>query len=143
MRISDWSSDVCSSDLFDARDQVLIRIERQEGGDVAQQTAVSKVKEALADAVVEYRRIEFVGPTVGEELQVTTVWAVLAAIGAILLYVWFRFEWQFGIAAIAALAHDCISIIGLFSLLGLSFDLSAVAAVLTIDRKSTRLNSSH
>src|SRR3546814_2556255 len=125
MRISDWSSDVCSSDLFDARDQVLIRIERQEGGDVAQQTAVSKVKEALADAVVEYRRIEFVGPTVGEELQVTTVWAVLAAIGAILLYVWFRFEWQFGIAAIAALAHACISIIGLFSLLGLSFELSA------------------
>src|SRR3546814_19358338 len=102
MRISDWSSDVCSSDLFDARDQVLIRIERQEGGDVAQQTAVSKVKEALADAVVEYRRIEFVGPTVGEELQVTTVWAVLASIDAILLSVWFRFEWQFGIPAVAA-----------------------------------------
>src|SRR3546814_16107283 len=112
MRISDWSSDVCASDLA--------------------------VKKALTDTVVEYRRIEFVGPTVGEELQETTIWAVLAALGAIMLYVWFRFEWQFGIAAIAALAHDCISIIGLFSLLGISFDLSAVAAVLTIARSEER-----
>lgn len=117
---------------FGAPDDVLIRIQRQEGGDEAQRVAVDAVKKALGDRVVEYRRTEFVGPTVGEELQETTIWAVLAAVGAILLYVWFRFEWQFGVAAIVALTHDVISIIGLFALFQFPFDLSTVAAVLTV-----------
>lgn len=117
---------------FGAPDDVMIRIQRQEGGDEAQQAAVAAVKEALEGVVAEYRRTETVGPTVGEELQEAAIIAVLAAIGAILVYIWFRFEWQFGLAAVTALVHDVISTIGLFSLLQLEFNLATVAAVLTI-----------
>jgi preprotein translocase subunit SecF len=117
---------------FGEPDVVLIRVQRQDGGDNAQQVAVTKVKDALGDSVVEYRRTEFVGPTVGAELQESAFLAVVAAIGAILVYVWFRFEWQFGVGAVVALAHDVISTVGLFSLLGLDFNLSTVAALLTI-----------
>jgi len=117
---------------FGAPDVVLIRLERQQGGDNAQQVAVGKVKEALGDSVSEYRRTEFVGPTVGKELQESAFLAVLAAIGAIMVYVWFRFEWQYGVGAIVALGHDVLSTIGLFSLFAFDFNLSTVAAVLTI-----------
>jgi len=117
---------------FGAPDDVLIRIQRQEGGDQAQQAAIDRVKEALGDQVAEYRRIEFVGPTVGAELQESATWAVLAAVGAILLYIWFRFEWQFGVGATVALTHDVLTTIGLFSLLQLEFNLATVAAILTI-----------
>ncbi len=117
---------------FGAPDVVLIRIQRQPGGDEAQQAAVTAIKEALGDTVEEYRRTETVGPTVGEELKEAAIIAVLAAIGAILVYIWFRFEWQFGVAAVVALLHDVISTIGLFSLLKLDFNLATVAAILTI-----------
>lgn len=117
---------------FGQPDVVLIRVQRQEGGDAAQQVAVETVKQAIDDSVAEYRRTELVGPTVGAELQESAFWAVLAAIGAILLYIWFRFEWQFGVGAVIALAHDVISTIGLFALLSLEFNLATVAAILTI-----------
>lgn len=137
--IADLRSKVGSLDLgdislqeFGEPDVVLIRVQRQEGGDNEQQAAVAKVKAALGDIVTEYRRTEFVGPTVGAELQESAVLAVLAAIGAILVYVWFRFEWQFGVGAVIALTHDVISTVGLFSLLALDFNLSTVAALLTI-----------
>ncbi len=117
---------------FGEPDVVLIRIQRQEGGDEAQQEAVAAVKEALGGTVKEYRRTETVGPTVGEELREAAIIAVLAAIGAILVYVWFRFEWQFGVAAVIALLHDVISTIGLFALFQLEFNLATVAAILTI-----------
>jgi len=110
---------------------VLIRIQRQDGGEKAQQEAVSKVKSALGEKV-EYRRTEFVGPKVSDELFWDGVLAVGLAIFAILVYIWFRFEWQFGMGAVVALSHDVISTIGIFSLLGLEFNLSTVAAVLTI-----------
>lgn len=117
---------------FGSADVVLLRVQRQEGGDNAQQEAVAKIKGAIGDQVVEYRRTELVGPTVGAELQESAIWAVIAAIGAILLYIWFRFEWQFGIGAVIALTHDVITTIGLFSLISLEFNLATVAAVLTI-----------
>ncbi len=117
---------------FGSADDVLIRIQRQDGGDSAQQKAIDVVKSALGSTVVEYRRTEFVGPTVGAELKRAATWAVLAAIGAILLYIWLRFEWQFGVGAVVALGHDVITTIGLFSLLALEFNLATVAAVLTI-----------
>lgn len=117
---------------FGEDDVVLIRIQRQEGGDAAQQAAVEAVKDALGATVAEYRRTETVGPTVGEELMWAAIEAVSAAVGAILIYIWFRFEWQFGIAAVAALVHDVVSTIGLFSLTQLEFNLATVAAVLTI-----------
>ncbi len=116
---------------FGEVDEVLIRIQRQGGEEDGQIQAIAAVQEALGDAV-EYRRTEFVGPTVGQELIEAGTLAVLLAIGAILLYIWFRFEWQFGICAVAALVHDVISTIGLFSLIQHEFNLATVAALLTI-----------
>jgi len=116
---------------FGAPDDVLIRLQEQDGGEEAQQAAVSLVKDALGSNV-EYRRTEFVGPKVSDELFWDGIYAVTAAIFAILVYIWFRFEWQFGLAAVIALLHDVLSTIGLFALLGLEFNLSTVAAVLTI-----------
>ncbi len=110
---------------------VLIRIQRQDGGDGAQQEAVDAVKGALDDDVT-YRRTEFVGPQVSEELLEDGIMAVSLAILAILVYIWFRFEWQFGVGAVIALVHDVITTIGIFALLGFEFNLSTVAAVLTI-----------
>lgn len=117
---------------FGAADDILIRVQRQPGGDAAQQVAVSKIKEALGDSVSEYRRTELVGPKVSDELFWNGVYAVGSAILAIMIYIWFRFEWQFGLSAVAALLHDVLSIIGIFALLGFEFNLSTVAAVLTI-----------
>ena len=116
---------------FGAPDEILIRIQRQDGGEGAQQVAVEKVKAALGTGV-EYRRTEFVGPKVSDELFWDGVSAVAAAIFAILMYIWFRFEWQFGICAVVALVHDVFSTIGIFALLGMEFNLSTVAAILTI-----------
>jgi len=117
---------------FGSPDVVLIRVQRQEGGDEAQQAAVSKIHDTLGKDVVEYRRTETVGPTVGAELEWDAILAVSSAIAAILVYVWFRFEWQFGLAAVLALLHDVISTLGLFALLQIEFNLATVAAVLTI-----------
>ncbi|MBL4721386.1 MAG: protein translocase subunit SecF [Alphaproteobacteria bacterium] len=117
---------------FGTSDDVLIRIQKQDGGDSGQQAAIDAVKSALGDGVLEYRRTEFVGPTVGAELRESATYALLAAMLAILVYVWFRFEWQFGIGAVLALLHDVITTIGLFSLIQLEFNLATVAAVLTI-----------
>ena len=116
---------------FGAPNDILIRIQKQPGGDAAQQVAVNLVKTSLGSGI-EYRRTEFVGPKVSSELFLDGLIAVAAAILAILAYVWFRFEWQFGLGAVIALTHDVIATIGVFSLTGLEFNLSSVAAVLTI-----------
>jgi len=116
---------------FGQPNDVLIRIQRQDGGAQEQQQAVQKIKDVLGQGI-EYRRTEFVGPKVSSELFLDGVLAVTLAIGAILIYVWFRFEWQFGLGAVIALTHDVISTIGIFALLGLEFNLTTVAAVLTI-----------
>ncbi len=81
---------------------------------------------------VDYRRIEFVGPQVGSELKLKGLYAVLLSLLGIMTYIWFRFEWQFGVAAIVALAHDAIATLGLFAFTGMEFNLSTVAAVLMI-----------
>ncbi len=116
---------------FGAPTDILIRVQKQEGGEKAQQKAVEKVKSALGPGV-EYRRTEFVGPKVSEELFWDGVIAVICAIIGILAYVWFRFEWQFGLGAVVALLHDVLSTIGIFAFTGLEFNLSTVAAILTI-----------
>ena len=110
---------------------VLIRVERQPGGAKEQNQAVEKVKSTLGSDV-DYRRIEFVGPKVSGELVEAGITAVLLALAAMLLYIWFRFEWQFGVGAVVALVHDVLLTIGVFSILGLEFNLSTVAAILTI-----------
>ncbi len=110
---------------------VLIRVQRQPGDDAEQQRAVEALKSALGDGY-EYRRTEFVGPKVGDELiQDATIAVVLTMLG-IMGYIWFRYEWQFGINALIAVFHDVITTVGLFALIGMEFNLSTVAAVLTI-----------
>ncbi len=116
---------------FGAPDDVLIRVERQSGGEKAQQQVIIKIRSALGDSV-DYRRTEVVGPTVSEELKVNGAIAVITAILAVLIYIWFRFEWQFSLGAVAALVHDVLLTIGVFSVLQLEFNLSIIAAILTI-----------
>jgi preprotein translocase subunit SecF/SecD/SecF fusion protein len=115
---------------FGAPSDVLIRVEQQET-DAEQQTALKKVIDALGDQYTQ-RRVEVVGPAVSSELRTTGFLAVAAGILAICAYVWFRFEWQFAAGAIVALAHDVLLVAGIFALLQFEFDLSIVAALLTI-----------
>ncbi|MEP3277005.1 MAG: protein translocase subunit SecF [Stappiaceae bacterium] len=116
---------------FGAPNEVLVRIERQQGDDQAQQRVVALVKEEFGDTV-EYQRTEVVGPRVSGELAQAGTIAVIASLMAVLIYIWFRFEWQFALGAIIALMHDVILTIGMFSVLRLDFSLSSIAAILTI-----------
>ena len=115
---------------FGAANAVLIRIASQPT-EQEQQQSIAKVKEALGEAV-EYRRVEIVGPTISGELIAGGTLAVVVAMIGILIYVWFRFEWQFGVAAIASLVHDITATIGLYAILQLEFNVSSIAAILTI-----------
>lgn len=110
---------------------VLIRIVRQEGGDEAQQQAVAKVQDAFGDEV-DYRRVEVVGPRVSGELAQDGTLGVLIALIGIMVYVWFRFEWQYAVGAVIATLHDVVLTIGLFAVMQLEFNLSSIAAILTI-----------
>ena len=109
----------------------LVRVERRGADDKAQQETVRRVEDALKPDIV-IRRTEVVGAAVSDELKQAGLLAVVCAIVGILLYIWFRFEWQFGVAAILALLHDTLIVMGAFSLLRLEFGLSEVAAVLTL-----------
>ena len=116
---------------FGAPTDVLIRVEEQPGGELAQQAVITKVR-AVLDESVEVRRVEIVGPRVSAELVQSGTLAVLAAIFAVLVYIWIRFEWQYAVGAIAALVHDVVLTIGMFALLQIEFNLSSLAAILTI-----------
>src|SRR6478752_4223350 len=110
---------------------VLIRVAEQPGGDAAQQEAVQKVRGALGNAV-EYRRVEVVGPRVSGELLAFGMVGLMLAILAILIYLWFRFEWQFALGAMIANVHDIVLTIGFMSISQVDFDLTSIAALLTI-----------
>lgn len=112
-------------------DDILIRVETQPGGDGAQQAAMHKVIDALGPGF-EQRRVEVVGPAVSSELRRNGIIAVFGSLAAIVLYVWVRFDWQFAFGAIVALAHDVLLVAGIFALFQLEFDLSIVAALLTV-----------
>jgi preprotein translocase subunit SecF len=116
---------------FGAPDDVLIRISEQPGGDAAQQAAVQKVRDALGDEV-DYRRVEVVGPSVSTELLAYGTIGLVLAILAILIYLWFRFEWQFALGAMIANVHDLVLTVGFMSLTHIDFDLTSIAALLTI-----------
>lgn len=115
-----------------ANNDLLIRI--QSSKDEEQAQTVAKVKEVLATQLEapDYRKIEYVGPTVGEELMRAGITSVLLSFAAIMVYVWFRFEWQYGVGAILALLHDAIMIVGFFAVTRYEFSLTAIAAILTI-----------
>jgi preprotein translocase subunit SecF len=110
---------------------VLIRIPQQPGGEGAQQAAVGKVRAALGDSV-DYRRVEVVGPRVSTELLAYGTIGLMLAIMGILIYLWFRFEWQFALGAMIANVHDLVLTIGFMSLTQIDFDLTSIAALLTI-----------
>ncbi len=116
---------------FGSPDDVLIRIAEQPGGDAAQQTAVTKVRGTLGDEV-NYRRVEVVGPRVSGELLSYGVIGLVLAIFCILIYLWFRFEWQFALGAMIANVHDLVLTIGFMSITQIDFDLTSIAALLTI-----------
>ena len=116
---------------FGAPTDVLIRISQQAGGEAAQQAAVTKVRQALGEEV-EYRRVEVVGPRVSTELLAYGTIGLVLAIFAILLYLWFRFEWQFALGAMIANVHDIVLTIGFMSITQIDFDLTSIAALLTI-----------
>ncbi len=116
---------------FGGPSDVLIRIAEQPGGDAAQQAAVQKVRQTLGDAV-EYRRVEVVGPRVSSELLAYGMLGLMLAIVGILIYLWFRFEWQFALGAMIANVHDIVLTIGFMSISQVDFDLTSIAALLTI-----------
>ncbi len=116
---------------FGGPSEVLIRIAEQPGGDAAQQEAVKKVKAALGSGI-EYRRVEVVGPRVSGELLSYGVVGLMLAILSILIYLWFRFEWQFALGAMIANVHDLVLTIGFMSVTQIDFDLTSIAALLTI-----------
>ena len=116
---------------FGAPTDVLIRIPEQPGGEQAQQAAVAKVRGALGDEV-DYRRVEVVGPRVSTELLAKGTIGLVLAIFSILVYLWFRFEWQFALGAMIANVHDLVLTVGFMSLTQIDFDLTSIAALLTI-----------
>jgi len=116
---------------FGSDRDVMIRVPRQPGDDKAQAQAVETVKKTLGDKI-DFRSVESVGPKVGGELIWKGVMATVLALLAIALYVWFRFEWQFGVGAMISTFHDVITTVGLFALLQIEFNLTTLAAILTV-----------
>lgn len=116
---------------FGAPNDVLIRVGTQQAGENAEQTVIDKVRGEIQDQY-DFRRVEVVGPTVSGELAKQGTIAMLIALVGILLYVWFRFEWQFAVGAIVATVHDVVMTIGFFVITGLEFNQSSLAAILTI-----------
>ena len=131
--------DVSISEVFDPAfraDQhvAMIRIQAQEGVEAVTPQTIQAVEDVLraVDPAISFPSVESVGPKVSAEL----IWLAVLAVGAgslgILIYVWLRFEWQFAVGAVAALVHDVVVTVGIFALFQLKFDLTIVAALLTI-----------
>ena len=131
--------DVTITEVFDPtfeddQNVAMIRIQAQDGQEAVSVQVVSDVQAALQTVRpdIEFISVESVGPKVSGELIQTAVIAVMLAIGAVLIYIWLRFEWQFAAGAVLALVHDVILTIGVFSELQIKFDLAIIAALLTI-----------
>lgn len=112
-------------------DTFMIKIPGREADGDIQKTLSAEVQAALGDQV-EFRRVEYVGPQVGKELIMTGIKAFIYSMIGIMLYIWMRYEWQFGVAGVASLVHDVIATLLFFMLTGIEFDLSTVAAVLLV-----------
>jgi preprotein translocase subunit SecF len=113
-----------------SQSDIMIRLQQQPGGDQAQQVALNKIKDALGHHV-EYRSVQSVGPKAGSELIEKGIWAVIWALIAMMIYIWVRFDWKFGICAIFALLHDCFAIMAMYVFTGMEFGTSAIVAILT------------
>ncbi|CAO3353195.1 protein translocase subunit SecF [Azospirillum palustre] len=119
---------------FGSPQDVLIRLERQPGDDAAQQVAADKVRNTLAQSIpgTQVRRVEAVGASVSGELFANGMLALGLAMLAMLVYIWFRFEWQFGFGAVVTLILDITKIVGFYAITDIQFNLTAVAAILTV-----------
>ena len=131
--------DVTITEVFDptfaANEHVaMVRIQAQEGDESVAIQTITDVEAALqtVDPTLTFPSVESVGPKVSGELIQTAILSVLGAIAAIVVYIWLRFEWQFALGGVVALAHDVGLTIGLFALLQIKFDLAIIAALLTI-----------
>ena len=118
----------------EAQPLFLIKIEQQEGNEEVQNQMITRVKEILDETLtsVSFLQTDSVGSKVSGELVQKAILAVCLAVFAVLFYIWIRFEWQFSLGAVLALLHDVIVTIGIFSIIGLEFNLSIIAALLTI-----------
>ncbi len=118
---------------FGAADTVLIRVAEAEGAvDARSDLSAVQLIRAELEGEFEFRRVEIVGPQISAELIEAGIYAFLAALAAMLIYIWFRFEWQFSLGAVFALVHDVLLTVGMFAAFQLEFNLSILAAVLTI-----------
>lgn len=131
--------DVVISEVFDPtfgpdQNVAMVRIQAQEGQEAVSADVIETARVALADVApdIKFVSVESVGPKVSGELIRTAAIAVVLAIGAVLIYIWLRFEWQFALGAVTALVHDVVLTIGIFSELQIKFDLAIIAALLTI-----------
>jgi preprotein translocase subunit SecF len=131
--------DVTITEVFDPsfgpdKNVAQIRIQAQDEVESITPETIAAVEGALQtiDPAITFPSVESVGPKVSGELIKTAVMAVVLAIGAVLFYIWLRFEWQFALGAVAALVHDVMLTIGIFSVLQIRFDLATIAALLTI-----------
>jgi SecD/SecF fusion protein len=120
-----------SAQGFGSPQEVLVRVQAQDGGENAEQSALARIRTDL-EGDYEFRRVEVVGPSVSSDLTYSATLGVGIALLFILVYIWFRFEWQFAVGAIIATMHDVILTIGLFVLTGIEFNLTSIAAILTI-----------
>ncbi|MBS7803747.1 protein translocase subunit SecF [Rhizobiales bacterium TNE-4] len=116
---------------FGDKGEVSLRFGLQQGGEKAQQQVVEKVKAAF-EKDFEFRRIEVVGPRISGELVQSGTLGIVLAILAVLVYLWFRFEWQFAIGAVIATLHDLVLTIGFFAITQIEFNMTSIAAILTI-----------
>lgn len=111
--------------------EIVIRAQAANMDEKEQMQLIDRIKQTLGTDY-EYRRIDLVGPQVGEELKKDGIIASIIAVLAITVYVWFRFEWQFALGAIIGLVHDIVITLGLLSFFGLDFSLTTIAAILTL-----------
>jgi len=131
--------DVAITEVFDPsfgpdRNVAMVRIQAQEGVEAITPEQINLVREALVafDSTLVFAAVESVGPKVSGELIRSAIISVVLALAAVLFYIWLRFEWQFSVGAVAALVHDVVLTIGIFSVLQIRFDLAIIAALLTI-----------
>jgi len=115
---------------FGNSETIIIRLQNETN--VESIETVNQVKNLINDKVSEFRRSEFVGPTISSELLWKGLQAISFALLAILTYIWLRFDWQFGFGAVVALSHDVLFTLGVLSLFNIDFSLSSIAAILTI-----------
>lgn len=127
-------SEISIQEISNSSD-IMFRIGEKSKSDKDRVKLIADIKNAIKDVTgkkSDFRKVDYVGPQVGSELIKSGALAIALAFLGMLIYIWFRFEWQYGFGGILALIHDSIIVLGMYSLTGLEFNLTSVAAVLTV-----------